>query len=94
VNSSNGRRVALKEVAVVEASDVIRFQKEAELHDKIKHQHVIVLIDYFHLPDRRVFCFVTELCDRGDLNNLIKERPRWVDLDAVRFGLLMCADVD
>ena len=89
MNRLNGRRVALKEVAVVEASDVIRFQKEAELHDKIKHQHVIVELDYFHLPERQVFCFVTELCDRGDLNTLITTPPTWSDLDAVRLDLLM-----
>jgi serine/threonine protein kinase len=94
VNRLNGRRVALKEVAVVEAGDAQQFLKEAQLHDKIKHQHIVNLLDYFHLPERQVFCFVTELCELGDLNNLIKERPRWVDLDAVRFGLLMCADVD
>ena len=90
VSTLNGRQVAFKQVAIIEANDVERLKKEALLHEAITHQHVVKLLDYFHLSELNEFCLVTELCDRGDLNTLIVTPPTWVDLDVVRCLICSC----
>jgi len=53
-------------------------KREAKILKKLNHKHIIQFHDSF--VDRDDFCIVTEFCDGGDLDELIKKRR---DLDPV-----------
>lgn len=79
---NSGRVVAVKALKYSEPDVDIRFAREAEIHSKLKHPHIVEPIDFVVLPDGQSF-FVMELLDGTDLGAYLDEHERFDSLDDV-----------